>query len=92
MPSSESITAISGPNGNIDWLNCGITDGGWNPPFVKISDIVTVDLPTAVKEPNSPFKACSAYISIFEKYGDIYNSELSEILNSDGQSNTIVLP
>ncbi|KLO04822.1 lysozyme-like protein [Schizopora paradoxa] len=64
-----NITAKSGPNGNIDWINCGITDGGWKPPFVQISDIVTVELSSVLEDSTSPFQACSSYVSIFEKYG-----------------------
>jgi len=66
---TRNITATSGPNGDIDWINCGIADGGWNPPFVHVSDIVTVDLFSALKDSSSPFQACTSYISIFEKYG-----------------------
>lgn len=65
---TRNITATSGPNGNIDWINCGITDGGWRPPVVHISDIVTVDLSSALKDSSSPFQACTPYASIFEKY------------------------
>ncbi|CDO77312.1 Glycoside Hydrolase Family 23 protein [Trametes cinnabarina] len=67
---SKDITATAGPNGKIDWMNCGIENGGWNPPFVKVSDIVTVDLQDAIKDPNTPFKACSDYIDLFVKYAN----------------------
>ncbi|TFK54192.1 glycoside hydrolase family 23 protein [Heliocybe sulcata] len=66
--STGDITATSGPNGNIDWLNCGLNDGGWNPPYIRVEDVVTKDLGEAVKDPNSAFKACSAYIDTFQKY------------------------
>jgi hypothetical protein len=65
---TSQVTTVSGPNGHIDWLNCGITDGGWSPPFVKVSDIITVDLATAVQDPNSPFTACTPYVELFETY------------------------
>ncbi|OSD06857.1 glycoside hydrolase family 23 protein [Trametes coccinea BRFM310] len=67
---NKDISATDGPNGNIDWMNCGIQDGGWKPPFVKVSDIVAVDLHEAVKDPNSPFKACSDYIDLFVQYAN----------------------
>ncbi|THG96923.1 hypothetical protein EW145_g7694 [Phellinidium pouzarii] len=66
---TKDITAVSGPNGDIDWLNCGINSDGWNPPDVKVSDLITVDLSWAVQQPGTPFSACSAYISKFEQYG-----------------------
>jgi hypothetical protein len=68
--SSEQVTAVSGPNGNIDWLNCGINDnGGWQPPQVEVKDLVFVNLATSVKDNNSVFQPCSPYVSLFEKYG-----------------------
>jgi len=72
--STEEVTALSGPNGHIDWLNCGFEiDGGWQPPYIRMEDIITHSLPSALKKSSSPFKACSEYISIFEKYGGEYN-------------------
>ncbi|KAI8993036.1 lysozyme-like domain-containing protein [Trametes punicea] len=67
---TEEITPTHGPNGNIDWLNCGVEDGGWNPPMVKVSDIVSVDLQDAVKDANSPFKSCEPYIDLFTQYAN----------------------
>ena len=69
------VSAVSGPNGNIDWLNCGINNGGWNPPYVQISDLITQDLATALNSGNSPFTACSAFIDQFYQYGQQFNSE-----------------
>ncbi|KAH9892564.1 glycoside hydrolase family 23 protein, partial [Cubamyces lactineus] len=69
----EDITATRGPNGDISWLNCGVTSGGWNPPYVQVSDIVAVDLYDALKDPNTPFKACSPYIDTFVKYANQHN-------------------
>jgi len=66
---TKTTSKTSGPNGSMDWLNCGLNGGGWNPPFVKITDLITEDLATALKSPNSPFQACKAYISLFEQYG-----------------------
>ncbi|KAL1723980.1 lysozyme-like domain-containing protein [Schizophyllum commune] len=67
---TKEVTATSGPNGNIDWLNCGVNNGGWNPPFVTVHDIVAKDLASAVKTSNTPFSACSAFTAMFEKYGN----------------------
>ena len=72
--STEEVTALSGPNGHIDWLNCGFeADHGWQPPYIRMEDIITHPLSSAFTKPGSPFKACSPYIWIFEKYGGQYN-------------------
>jgi len=69
---TEKTTATTGPNGSIYWLNCGIDDGGWSPPRVSVDDIVSRDLSSAVSEPGSPFKACTKFIGLFNKYADQY--------------------
>ena len=51
-------------------MNCGVNNGGWNPPFVTVHDIVAKDLASAVKTSNTPFLACSAFTAMFEKYGN----------------------
>lgn len=71
----EELTATHGPNGNIDWMNCGLTEGGWNPPHVTVNDVVTVNLYDALKDPNTPFKACSKYIDTFVNYANQHGSE-----------------
>ncbi|RDX55089.1 lysozyme-like protein [Lentinus brumalis] len=70
---TQDITATHGPNGNIDWFNCGVDAGGWRPPMVTVDDVVTVPLDQAVKESGSPFKACAAYIDTFTKYANEHN-------------------
>ncbi|KAF7965088.1 hypothetical protein HWV62_45751 [Athelia sp. TMB] len=69
---TKEVTATSGPNGNMDWLNCGITGAGWTPPFMTVNDIVHEDLATALQDPNSPFKACSAFTDAFYQFGNEY--------------------
>ncbi|KAF8200697.1 glycoside hydrolase family 23 protein [Pholiota molesta] len=69
---TKAVTTLSGPNGNIDWLNCGFESGGWQPPNVRMQDIITQSLSSAVQSPSSPFKACSKYITLFETYGAQY--------------------
>ncbi|KAG6828208.1 hypothetical protein H0H92_008781 [Tricholoma furcatifolium] len=66
---TEDVTHTTGPNGNIDWLNCGVTGSGWNPPFVKVSEIISVSLSASVNSGKGPFLACSAYVDYFEQYG-----------------------
>ncbi|TDL26236.1 glycoside hydrolase family 23 protein [Rickenella mellea] len=65
---TKKVTATSGPNGNIDWLNCGINSGGWNPPVLGVKDIVVVELSTAIQQSGSPFKPCEPYLDLFNKY------------------------
>lgn len=70
---TEEVTATTGPNGKLDWLNCGINDaGGWTPPHIAISDIKTKSLSSAVLQTDSPFKACKAYVDMFEQYANEY--------------------
>ncbi|KAF9469901.1 lysozyme-like domain-containing protein [Collybia nuda] len=66
---TKKTTKTSGPNGSIDWLNCGLTEGGWKPPFVRIEDIVSVSLSNAVNSGHGPFLACTQFVHLFEKYG-----------------------
>jgi hypothetical protein len=67
---TAKTTKTTGPNGSINWLNCGINNGGWRPADIHVSNLVSVDLSEALKDPNSPFKACSSYVSMFEQYGN----------------------
>ncbi|MBW0462043.1 hypothetical protein O181_001758 [Austropuccinia psidii MF-1] len=68
---TKAITQGCGPNGSQKFLNCGITEGGWKPPNVKMSMLKTVSLN---EEPaKSTFAACKKYSSLFEKYGAKYN-------------------
>ncbi|KAH8993969.1 glycoside hydrolase family 23 protein [Lactarius akahatsu] len=67
---SKKVTKLSGPNGNIDWINCGITGGGWTPPHVEIKQLVTVTLASAR---HTAFAPChDNIIATFEKYGNIH--------------------
>jgi hypothetical protein len=69
----DDVTSISGPNGNIHWLNCGVDGAGWNPPRLTVNDIKTLSLEDAVKDPNSPFHACQDFIGLFNQYGGQFN-------------------
>lgn len=71
---THDITATAGPNGSLDWLNCGVNkNGGWNPPYVAVDDIVSTDLNDALKDPNSPFQPCANYAWAFEQASQKYN-------------------
>ncbi|KIK44600.1 glycoside hydrolase family 23 protein [Suillus luteus UH-Slu-Lm8-n1] len=69
---TKEITALSGPNGHIDFLTCGINEGGWKPPLIKIESIVTVDLSTVAYQDGSAFANCKDFVPTFEKYGSKY--------------------
>ncbi|KIL65975.1 glycoside hydrolase family 23 protein [Amanita muscaria Koide BX008] len=70
---TAKTSATTGPNGSIDWLNCGINGGGWSPPYVRATDVVAQDLNAALSSPNSAFKACAPYVYLFQKYGNMFN-------------------
>ncbi|KAJ7079117.1 lysozyme-like protein [Mycena belliarum] len=69
---TKKITSTTGPNGSLDWLNCGINSGGWNPPYMGVNDIIAADLTQALTQPGTPFKACSDFVWMFEKYANQY--------------------
>ncbi|KZT07194.1 glycoside hydrolase family 23 protein [Laetiporus sulphureus 93-53] len=64
------VTPTSGPNGDIDWLNCGINDGGWRPPDVKISDIITKALTITNTDSDNAFQPCAPYVELFEQHAN----------------------
>ncbi|KAH6914306.1 glycoside hydrolase family 23 protein [Coprinopsis sp. MPI-PUGE-AT-0042] len=68
--STAEITRESGPNGHIDFLNCGIHSGGWAPPRLTFDQLSIVPLHDALQNPNSPFHACSAFFWAFEQFGN----------------------
>jgi len=70
---TKEITATSGPNGCLDWLNCGLNGDGWNPPFITVNDIVIANLDSAAQQPDSPFQACKDFIWAFNQYGNQYS-------------------
>lgn len=67
---SADITATSGPNGAITWLNCGLDGSGWNPPYIQVSDLISADLGQSISTGNSPFNACSDYVDMFYQYAE----------------------
>jgi len=66
---TAETTATSGPNGKLDWLNCGIESGGWQPPYIQISDLKVKSMWEAVESGNSPFQPCRPFLHLFEVYG-----------------------
>jgi len=69
---TKSITKTSGPNGNIDFLDCGINSGGWNPPNIQVDEMIVISLEAALEMPGSPYSACKPYVSLFNKYAGEY--------------------
>ncbi|KDQ21417.1 glycoside hydrolase family 23 protein [Botryobasidium botryosum FD-172 SS1] len=67
-----NVTTTTGPNGAIDWLNCGVDSDGWNPAYVTVDDIVTKDLATVLAQDNSAFAPCAPYLDLFNKYSKQY--------------------
>ncbi|KAI0256164.1 lysozyme-like domain-containing protein [Lactifluus subvellereus] len=64
---TAKVTKLSGPNGHIDWINCGITAHGWTPPRVEIGQLITVPLDSVR---HTTFSHCSdEIIASFKKYG-----------------------
>ncbi|GAA5968077.1 hypothetical protein JCM8115_000022 [Rhodotorula mucilaginosa] len=65
-------TESSGPNGSQEWLNCGLSetepDSPWTPPHIKLSQLKTITLETALAMPNSVYEACKPYVGLFEKH------------------------
>lgn len=68
----EQVTATAGPNGSINFLNCGLDGAGWNPPYITVNDIVTKELSAVAWNPGSAFTACQPYVDKFEQYGGQY--------------------
>jgi len=66
---TEDVTKKSGPNGSMDFLNCGLYGGGWTPPDVHIDQVSALSLDETIEEPNSPFSACKPFVHLFDKYG-----------------------
>ncbi|KAJ7939456.1 glycoside hydrolase family 23 protein [Mycena leptocephala] len=69
---TEETTNTTGPNGSIDWLNCGIDADGWNPPYITVDQTVAVNLSDALQSSSSVFVACSQFVGIFQTYAGTY--------------------
>ncbi|KAF8135671.1 glycoside hydrolase family 23 protein [Boletus edulis] len=69
---TTQVTALSGPNGDIDFLNCGLTSGGWTPPLLHMNSIVSVELSQVAFSPESAFSPCRDFVLFFERYGRQY--------------------
>lgn len=76
---AEDVTQTTGPNGAIDWMNCGVDGAGWSPPYFGVGDLVTVELNDAISQ-GGPFTACSSFVWAFEQFGNQYGRKFCIIL------------
>jgi len=74
VPLTENVTPLTGPNGSFEWMTCGIEGAGWNPPFVGVNDLVTVDLDYAISQ-NGPFASCGPHAWAFKQFGGEFQRE-----------------
>lgn len=71
MPQTAQVNVAAGPNGHINWIDCGISstnksdDSGWSPPNVQLAEMVYMNLSTALKSSSTVFSACNAYLANF---------------------------
>ncbi|KAJ7508100.1 glycoside hydrolase family 23 protein [Mycena galericulata] len=65
---THATTNTTGPNGSIDWINCG----GWSPPYLSVDQTVAVNLSDALQSSNSVFTACSQFVGLFQTSGETY--------------------
>ncbi|KAG8934087.1 hypothetical protein FRC03_004909 [Tulasnella sp. 419] len=63
---TAKTTKTTGPNGSIDFLNCGIHSGGWTPPKITVKNLIykSLDNPNVRKT----FAPCTKYFDKFEQY------------------------
>lgn len=59
-------TKTGGPNGDENWLNCGVDGDGWVPPPVTLDNLIYQDLATVLQQDGNPFTACSQYLPMFQ--------------------------
>jgi hypothetical protein len=58
-----------GPNGSEAWLNTGVDDDGWNPPFLDINNLTHIDLSEYYNGVGQP---CQQYDQYFQSSGSTY--------------------
>lgn len=80
----DSRASSDAPNGAEDWLNCGLTSGGWSPPHLGLDQLVTQSL-----HADGVFAPCAPYFWAFEQYGNANGSKsllLLSVCCTDHQS------
>lgn len=59
-----------GPNGAEEWLNRGVVNKGWNPPFLSINNLTHISLDAYY---NGVGRSCKQYDQYFKSSGKKYN-------------------
>jgi len=67
-PCGDNQPDAQNPNGQQWWFNCGINEGGWNPPFLTMDQVKYVDFET-----NEFFAPCQPYKEIMKAAAAKYN-------------------
>jgi hypothetical protein len=79
---AAQVTKLSGPNGHIDWLNCGVDGSGWSPAPVKLEELIVVSLESAR---HTAFASCSdEIIATFIEYGKQHNGSFPHRSSTGG--------
>jgi hypothetical protein len=63
--SPAESTTETGPNGSIYWLNCGIENEGWRPPYFTVDQVIAKDLNTVLSWSDNPYNPCRPYLDAF---------------------------
>lgn len=64
---TAETTDVSGPNGNINFLNCGLNANGWTAPALHINQVKYKGLSEV--QDDSLFSACAPYFDLFNQHG-----------------------
>ena len=70
MLSTRGGKDACGPNGAEEWLNRGVVNKGWNPPFLSINNLTHISLDAYY---NGVGRSCKQYDQYFKSSGKKYN-------------------
>lgn len=74
------------PNGSEDFLNCGVTSGGWTPPNVKLSQLEILSSTAAAS--SSVFAPCKSILWAFQAAEQTYNIPATVLMSFAMQEST----
>lgn len=74
------------PNGSQDFLNCGVTSGGWTPPNVKLSQLEIISSTDAAS--SSVFAPCKNILWAFQAAEKTYNIPATVLMSFAMQEST----
>lgn len=69
-PTQGGADGACGPNGSEEWLNTGLGDNGWEPPYLDINNLTHISLDEYYGGVGS---GCAQYDEFFKSSGDKYN-------------------